>query len=48
MAPFRLVLGNAEAVTVEIEGNPVTLPSGPPHQRVRILLSADGAATALP
>lgn len=48
VAPFRLVLGNGAAVAVAIEGTPVTLPSGPPGQRVRILLSADGTATEIP
>ncbi len=48
VAPFRLVLGNAEAISVQVEGVPVTLPPGPPHQRVRLLLSATGAATAIP
>jgi len=46
--PFRLVLGNTEAITVAIEGNTVSLPAGVPNQRVRILVSADGVATALP
>ncbi len=48
VAPFRLLLGNGEAVTVAIDGAPVTLPVGARHQRVRILLSANGAATAIP
>jgi cytoskeleton protein RodZ len=48
VAPFRLVLGNGQAVAVAIEGNAVTLPAGPAGQRVRILLSANGAATAMP
>jgi cytoskeleton protein RodZ len=46
--PFRLVLGNTEAITVAIEGNAVSLPASVPNQRVRVLLSADGTATALP
>jgi cytoskeleton protein RodZ len=48
VAPFRLVLGNGQAVTVALEGAPVSLPAGEPGQRIRILLSATGAATALP
>jgi cytoskeleton protein RodZ len=48
VAPFRLVLGNGEAVAVAIEGTPVSLPPGAPSQRVRILLGANGAATAMP
>jgi cytoskeleton protein RodZ len=46
--PFRLVLGHGEAVALSIEGTPVGLPAGVPGERVRILLSADGTATALP
>jgi cytoskeleton protein RodZ len=48
VAPFRLVLGNGEAVAVAIEGTPVSLPPGVPGQRARILLDANGAATAIP
>ncbi len=48
VAPFRLVLGHGEAVALAMDGAPVSLPSGPPGQRVRILLGVNGAATALP
>jgi len=48
VAPFRLVLGNGEALALAIEGTPVTLPVGVPGQRVRVLLGANGAATAIP
>ena len=48
VAPFRLVLGNEEGVAVAIEGTPVSLPPGEPGQRVRILVGANGAATAMP
>ena len=48
VAPFHLVLGNGEAVAVALEQTAVTLPPGVPGQRLRILLSADGAATAVP
>jgi cytoskeleton protein RodZ len=48
VAPFRLVLGNGQAVTLTMEGNEVTLPASVPGRRVRVLLGADGAATALP
>jgi len=46
--PFRLVLGNTEAITVAIQGSAVSLPPSVPNQRARILLAADGTATALP
>jgi cytoskeleton protein RodZ len=48
VAPFRLVLGHGEAVSLAMDGSAVSLPAGPPGQRVRILLGANGAATALP
>jgi cytoskeleton protein RodZ len=48
VAPFRLVLGNVEAIAVAIDGTTVSLPAGEPHQRVRIVLSATGAVTAIP
>jgi cytoskeleton protein RodZ len=48
VAPFRLVLGNGPAVALTLEGTEVSLPAGAPGQRLRILLGADGAATAIP
>ena len=48
VAPFRLVLGNEAGVAVALEQAPVSLPPGVPGQRLRILLSANGAATAIP
>jgi cytoskeleton protein RodZ len=46
--PFRMVLGNAPAVALKMEGAEVNLPAGGPGQRVRIMLGANGAATAIP
>ena len=48
VAPFRLVLGNAQAVAVAVEGTPVNLPPGLPAERVHVLVGADGAATVIP
>lgn len=45
--PFRVVLANVEAVTLAVEGVAVRLPASVPGERVRILLGANGAATAL-
>ena len=45
--PFRVVLANAEAVTLAVEGVAVSLPASAPGERVRILLGANGATTAL-
>ena len=47
VAPFRLVLGNGEAVTVAIEGTAVSLPAGAPNERLRILVSDGGTVTAI-
>jgi cytoskeleton protein RodZ len=47
VAPFRLVLGNGEAVTVAIEGTAVSLPASAPGERVRILVSDGGTVTAI-
>jgi cytoskeleton protein RodZ len=44
--PFRVVLANVEAVTVAVEGVAVRLPSSAPGERVRVMLGANGAATA--
>ena len=35
-------------MTLAIEGTAVSLPAGAPGERVRILLGANGAATAIP
>jgi cytoskeleton protein RodZ len=48
VAPFRLVLDNSGALKVALEQNPVTLPAGVPGARLRILVGANGAATAIP
>lgn len=45
--PFRVILANVEAVTLAVEGAPVRLPASVPGERVRIMLGADGATTAL-
>lgn len=45
--PFRLVLGNAAALTVALEQHSVALPVAVPGERLRVLLSASGAATAI-
>ena len=45
--PFRVVLANVEGVTVAVEGVVVRLPASAPGERVRLLVSANGAATAL-
>ena len=46
--PFRMVLANVEAVSVAVEGVAVRLPASAPGERVRIMLGASGAVTALP
>jgi cytoskeleton protein RodZ len=48
VAPFRLVLGNGQAVALTMEGTEVTMPAAVPGHRVRVLLDANGAVTALP
>ncbi len=45
--PFRLVLGNAEAAAVSVEGAPVSLPPALPGSRVRFLLNADGVVAGV-
>jgi cytoskeleton protein RodZ len=40
--PFRLVLGNVEAVAVTMEGTPVELPAAAPGARLRVSLKGDG------
>jgi cytoskeleton protein RodZ len=44
--PFRMVLGNVNAVSVALEGAPVQLPASAPGERLRISLAANGAVTA--
>jgi len=44
--PFRVVLANVEAVTLAVEGVDVRLPASAPGERVRVMLGANGAATA--
>ena len=44
--PFRVVLANVETVTLAVEGVPVRLPASAPGERVRVMLGANGAATA--
>ena len=48
VAPFRLVLGNVDAVSLNVEGVSVSLPASVSGERVRILLSANGAVAAIP
>jgi len=45
--PFRVVLANVEAATLAVEGVAVRLPASAPGERVRIMLGANGATTAL-
>jgi cytoskeleton protein RodZ len=44
--PFRVVLANVEAVTLAVEGVAVRLPASAPGERLRVMLGANGAATA--
>lgn len=44
--PFRVVLGNVEAVSVAMEGASVPLPATAPGEKLRISLAANGAVTA--
>jgi cytoskeleton protein RodZ len=44
--PFRVVLANVEAVTLTVEGVAVRLPASAPGERLRVMLGANGAATA--
>jgi len=44
--PFRVVLAYVEAVTLAVEGVAVRLPASAPGERVRVMLGANGAATA--
>jgi cytoskeleton protein RodZ len=45
--PFRLVLGNVEAVAVAIEGAAVDLPSAAPGERLRVSLKGDGVVASV-
>ncbi len=45
--PFRLVLGNVEAVAVAIEGTPVELPAATPGERLRVSLKGDGVVASV-
>jgi cytoskeleton protein RodZ len=46
--PFRLVLGNAGAVEVSVEGAAVSLPAAAPGTRLRVTVSGKGAVTLRP
>jgi|SRR5712671_451473 len=45
--PFRLVLGNVEAVAVAIEGTPVELPAAQPGARLRVSLKGNGTVAGV-
>jgi cytoskeleton protein RodZ len=45
--PFRLVLGNVEAVAVAVEGTPVELPSAAPGARLRVSLKGNGTVASV-
>lgn len=45
--PFRLVLGNVDAVTLLVEGAAVSLPPAEPGSRVRFTLDAGGVVTGV-
>jgi len=47
VAPFRLVLGNVDAVAVAVEGTPVALPSAQPGARLRVSLNGNGAIASV-
>ncbi len=46
--PFRLVLGNAGAVEVSVEGAAVSLPAAAPGARLRLSISRKGVVTLRP
>ena len=48
VAPFRLTLANASAVTVAMGGVALNLPVSVPGQRMHVLLSANGAVAPIP
>ena len=45
--PFRLVLGNVDAVALTVEGSAVSLPPAEPGSRVRFTLNAGGIVTGV-
>jgi cytoskeleton protein RodZ len=45
--PFRLVLGNVEAVAVAVEGTPVELPAAAPGARLRVSLKGNGTVASV-
>lgn len=46
--PFRIVLGNASAVEVALEGVAISLPEAAPGERVRLMLNSKGVVTLRP
>jgi cytoskeleton protein RodZ len=46
--PFRMVLGNASAVEVALEGVAISLPEAAPGERVRLTLNSKGVVTLRP
>ena len=46
--PFRLVLGNASAVEVSVEGTALSLPVAAPGARLRVTVSGKGTVTLRP
>jgi cytoskeleton protein RodZ len=48
VAPFRITLANASAVTVAMEGTAIGLPASVAGQRMHILLSANGTVAPIP
>lgn len=46
--PFRIVLGNASAVEVALEGVAISLPKAAPGERVRLMLNSKGVVTLRP
>lgn len=46
--PFRIVLGNASAVEVALEGVAISLPEAAPGERVRLTLNSKGVVTLRP
>lgn len=47
VAPFRLVLGNVEAVAVAVDGASVALPAAKPGARLRVSLNGNGAVASV-
>lgn len=46
--PFRIVLGNAGAIEMQLEGVAVSLPAAEPGERVRLMLNSKGVVTLRP